>query len=262
MKKIFLIFRVILLIICIAVFVVSVVMLAKIIVGYSEADDFYNKINSGVDTENNEKDNSDVPNRLIELSLYVQELKTQYPDIVGYINIPSIGISYPVVQSGDNDYYLNHLIDGTENTSGAIFLDYRISKEPLETKNTVLYGHNMNNGSMFHGIEEFFNDRSLFDNAVIEYVTETAIYVYEPFALYRCDAFYPFYMYEFSNEENYLDFCNMISEKAYYLSDVEYDGTSSLISLATCVNSLTTKNARYIYHAVLSKTYTNIHGDG
>ena len=205
-----------------------------------------------------EKDEGQAPARLIELSRYVAELKEKYPDVVGYVNVPTLGIAYPVVQTDNNDYYLTHMIDGSESTSGAIFLDYRIDKEPTNVKNTVLYGHNMNDGSMFHKVEEFFNDRSLFDIATVEYVTENGVYIYEPLALYRCDAYYPFFMYEFSSDEAYLDFCDMISEKAYYLSDAEYDENTSLISFATCVNSLTTKNARYIYHAVLKEAYTDI----
>ena len=119
----------------------------------------------------------------------------------------------------------------------------------------------MNDGSMFHKVEEFFSDRSLFDNAVVEYVTEDGIYIYKPLALYRCDAFYPFFMYEFSSDEAYLDFCDMIIEKGFYSSDIEYDENSTLISFATCVNSITTKNARYIYHAVLTESYADIHAE-
>ena len=260
MKKFFWLFRIVLLVICILVFLVSSVMLVKILIGYKKADNFYDEINKGIKTEEiGEPQDEGAPQRLVELSKYVRELKATYPDVVGYVNIANLGISYPVVQGEDNDFYLTHMIDGSESKSGAVFLDCRIDTDPQRTKNTVLYGHNMNDGSMFHGIEEFFNDRTLFDNAVVEYVTENGVYIYEPLALYRCDAFYPFFMYEFSSDEAYLDFCDMVSEKAYYLSDAEYDENTSLISFATCVNSITTKNARYIYHAVLKEAYTDVH---
>ena len=260
MKKFFLIFRIVLLAVCILVFLASSFMLVKILVGYKKADKFYDEINKGVATEQTDSTADEgAPVRLVELSRYVRELKEAYPDVVGYVNVPNLGISYPVVQGDDNDFYLTHMIDGSESKSGAVFLDCRIDTDPQKTKNTVLYGHNMNDGSMFHGIEEFFNDRSLFDNAVVEYVTENGVYIYEPLALYRCDAFYPFFMHEFSSDEAYLDFCDMVSEKAYYLSDAEYDENTSLISFATCVNSITTKNARYIYHAVLKEAYTDLH---
>lgn len=263
MKKAFRIFRIALLCVCIAVFVVSAVMLVDILVGYAKADNFYDELK-----EENVAGESDgdcredgAPQRLVDLSRQVTELKKKYPDVVGYLSVPSLDIFYPVVQGEDNDYYLTHLINGEESTSGSIFLDSRVNSDPLKTKNTVLYGHNMNDGSMFHKVEEFFMDRGLFDGATVEYVTEDGVYIYEPLALYRCDAYYPFFMHEFSSDEAYLDFCDMISEKAYYLSDAEYTADSTLISFATCVNSITTKNARYIYHAVLSEAYTNIHSE-
>ena len=260
MKRFFLVLKIIILVISLSVFAVSSFMLVRILAGYAKADNFYDDINKGVSTEitDGEKDEGQAPARLVELARYVVELKEKYPDVVGYVNVPTLGIAYPVVQTDNNDYYLTHMIDGSESTSGAIFLDYRIDKDPLKVKNTVLYGHNMNDGSMFHKVEEFFNDRTLFDNATVEYVTENGVYIYEPLALYRCDAYYPFFMHEFSSDEAYLDFCDMISEKAFYLSDAEYDENTSLISFATCVNSLTTKNARYIYHAVLKEAYTDI----
>ena len=263
MKKAFRIFRIALLCVCIVVFVVSAVMLVDILIGYAKADSFYDDINKDMsDTDQSvPQDEGKAPQRLVELSKKVSEHKAQYPDVVGYVNVPTLGIAYPVVQTDNNDYYLNHLINGEESTSGSIFLDYRISKDPTKTKNTVLYGHNMNDGSMFHKVEEFFMDKNLFDNAVVEYVTEDGVFIYKPFVLYRCDAFYPFFRFEFQSDESYLDFCDMIAEKGFYTSDVEYDENSSLISFATCVNSLTTQNARYIYHAVLSEAYTNIHAE-
>lgn len=263
MRKAFRIFRIALLCVCIAIFLVSAVMLVDILIGYAKADDFYDEINKemSVSDENGDGDEGKAPQRLVEISKKVIELKAQYPDVVGYVNVPTLGIAYPVVQTDNNDYYLTHLINGEESTSGSVFLDYRIDKDPLKTKNTVLYGHNMNDGSMFHKVEEFFMDKSLFDGAVVEYVTEDGVFIYEPLALYRCDAFYPFFMHEFSSDEAYLDFCDMVSEKGFYLSDAEYDENSSLISFATCVNSLTTKNARYVYHAVLCEAYTNIHAE-
>ena len=157
MKKFFFVFRIILLVLCAVVFVVSLVMLVRILTGYRQADKFYDEINKGaaVGAEDTITEEG-APERLVELSKYVAELKLKYPDVVGYLNIPTLGISYPVVQTDNNDYYLDHMIDGSESKSGAVFLDCRINKDPSAVKNTVVYGHNMNDGSMFHKIEKFF----------------------------------------------------------------------------------------------------------
>jgi sortase B len=255
-KKAFRIFRIILLFICVAVFIASSVMLVNILIEYGKADSFYDSINENIDTSKVEAEGEQAPARLVALAEYVSELKAEYPDVVGYVNVPSLGIAYPVVQTDNNDYYLTHMINGKESKSGAIFLDYRVNSDPTQTKNTVLYGHNMNDGSMFHKIEEFFSSRELFEGAVVEYVTENGAYLYTPLAIYRCEAYYPFHMYEFRNDEAFLEFCDMISEKSFHLTDTEYNEGSSIITFATCVNSITTKNARYIYQAVMTDAYS------
>ena len=262
-EKAFRIFRIILIIVCAAVFVVSGIKLAQILVEYSRAENVYDEINKGVENIDKTEGNGDVPEHLVTLSKYVSELKAKYPDVVGYVNVPSLGIRYPVVQTDNNDYYLDHMVTGEESASGTIFLDYRINSEPTETKNTVLYGHNMNNGSMFHKVVDIFK-LERFMNATVEYVTESGAYIYTPLALYRCEAYYPFYMYEFDSAEGFVDFCDMIVEKSFHTDrpdDAEYDGDESLITFATCTNSLSSKTGRYIYHALLIKAYENIHGE-
>ena len=69
-------------------------------------------------------------------------------EIIAWIDIPGTDISYPVVQTDNDDYYLTHSYDGTRNRAGAIFLDSRV-ETGFAGQNTVIYGHRMNNGSMF-----------------------------------------------------------------------------------------------------------------
>ena len=262
-RRAFRIFRIALLAVCVAVFAVSAVMLVNILSEYSRAENVYDEINKGVENIDSVQSESETPEHLVALSKYVSELKAQYPDVVGYVNLPSLGISYPVVQGEDNDFYLDHMVNGEESTSGAIFLDYRIDSDPTKTQNTVLYGHNMNNGSMFHKVVDLFE----FDNfmeATVEYVTENGAYVYSPLALYRCEAYYPFYTYSFDSEQSFVNFCDMVVEKSFHTDrpdDAEYDGDESLITFSTCTNSISSKTGRYIYHAVLVESYENIHGE-
>ena len=265
LRKAFRIFRIVLLVICIAVFLASTVKLVQILVEYSRAERVYDEINKGFDEivggdETNSGEENTAPEHLVNLSKYVAQLKAQYPDVVGYVNVPSLGISYPVVQSDNNDYYLDHMVTGEESSSGAIFLDYRINSDPLVTKNTVLYGHNMNNGSMFHKVVDLF-ELDAFMNATVEYVTENGVYIYQPLAIYRAKAYYPFYMYEFDSDESFLDFCDMAIEKSFHTErpEVEYGADASIITFSTCTNSISSKDSRYVYHAILTEAYTDIH---
>lgn len=88
------------------------------------------------------------------------------PDTVGWIAACNGKIEGPIVQTVDNDYYLTHRIDGKSGNAGTIFADYR-SLPAFSTPVTVLYGHNMKDGSMFHPLlsyrdEEYFKENPYF----------------------------------------------------------------------------------------------------
>lgn len=75
-------------------------------------------------------------------------LKAINEDIVAWIKCEALGLNYPVVQGSDNEYYLSHTFLGTEHISGCIFMDC-LNRADFSDDNTILYGHNMKNGSMF-----------------------------------------------------------------------------------------------------------------
>nr|WP_304970448.1 class B sortase [uncultured Schaedlerella sp.] len=81
-------------------------------------------------------------------------LRAVNEDIVAWIQIPGIGVDYPVVQGEDNEHYLHYTFDGKENIAGSIFLDYRNRSDFTDGK-VILYGHNMQDGSMFSHLEEY-----------------------------------------------------------------------------------------------------------
>lgn len=75
-------------------------------------------------------------------------------DIVAWIQIPGIGVDYPVVQGEDNENYLHYTFDGKANKAGSIFLDYRNRVDFTDSK-VILYGHNMKDGSMFSNLKKY-----------------------------------------------------------------------------------------------------------
>ena len=273
--------RIALVVLCAAVFVVSGVFLVKILIGYASADKTYEEINRGFETLSGSETESKTDGTETETESgsteeapfavtvhdgltaemqaqydYFMELKKTYPDVVGYVSIPSISINYPVVQTTDNDYYLNHLITGEVSTSGSIFLDYRCPSDATGSRNTVLYGHNMNNGSMFHNVQLLFTPEE-FAKATVEYICEEGILMYKPLTVYRADAMYPFMRRDFVDEADYLDYCRMVVEKSHLTESerIEYAADSGLVTLVTCTNSVSSKTGRYIYQAVLDSIY-------
>ena len=78
-------------------------------------------------------------------------------DVKGWLESPGTAISYPIVQSDDNAYYLKHLYDGTANKNGCPFIDYENASD-FSDNNTIIYGHNMRDGSMFSSLREYAED--------------------------------------------------------------------------------------------------------
>ena len=98
----------------------------------------------------------------------IVQLKEDYPDAVGWITVPGTDVDYPFVQGKNNEYYLRRGIDGKYLYAGIPFLDYRCSPD-FSGENTILFGHNLRNGSMF-GTLTRFKEQNFFDNHRYFYV--------------------------------------------------------------------------------------------
>lgn len=112
-----------------------------------------------------------VPDTVPELSIFeplmqaVRQLCEEYPDCAGWIRIPGTAVDYPIVRSGGergHAYWLTHLYNGEENRIGSIFLDRR-TPQPGEADNTIIYGHNLRNGSMFRSLSYYLKEEGFFD---------------------------------------------------------------------------------------------------
>lgn len=81
-------------------------------------------------------------------------LKSYNADTIAYLLIPDTPVSYPVLCSDDNDYYLNHNIDGSEGYPGCLYIENYNSQDMSDAIN-VIYGHNMSNDTMFGTLNEY-----------------------------------------------------------------------------------------------------------
>ena len=94
----------------------------------------------------------------IDIPVDFDSLQKENPDIYAWITIPDTVIDYPIVQSSeDNAYYLNHSAEKTDSVSGAIYSE-NYNKKNFDDPITLLYGHNMKDGSMFAGLHKYEED--------------------------------------------------------------------------------------------------------
>ncbi|OUO63771.1 hypothetical protein B5F70_08595 [Collinsella sp. An268] len=143
-------------------------MLIHTLWGYHQAEETYGSLAEYAPVSDTE--NSGIP--VVDFDA-LQEIN---PDIVGWIYVPGTNINYPVAQGDDNTTYLNRLFDGTTNSSGSIFLDADATAPGMVDQQTPVYGHHMNNQSMFYEIDDTV-DQAAFDGIeAVYYITRDATY--------------------------------------------------------------------------------------
>ena len=179
-----------------------------------------------------------------------KDLKAKYPDFIGIITIKGdhINMQHPILQSDDNQYYVGHLIDGTANSTGEVFLDYRNNEDLLKNKNNVLYGHNMNDGSKFGQIK-FFKYEEVFRTHNIMIITPDNVLTFKPFCYYRTPVVGPYTNLSFSSNSEFAEFCKSEQAKSKFKTDYQFTGGECIITLTTCYGTSTTE--RHCVHAVL-----------
>lgn len=124
-----------------------------------------NAINSGTDYSS--LDGVAEPGDVLPILTY-DEARQQNRDVIGWISIPGTSIDYPVVRTDDNEFYLNHNILKEESKHGAIFMDFR-NADRGQQKHIILYGHDMKNGTMFHGLLNFKQKSFFSENRIISF---------------------------------------------------------------------------------------------
>ena len=186
-------------VIALVVFIVSVSLLGLIFLSYCQGKMKYNDIadKGDIDTAAVDKDYRGV-------TIDWDALLAANPDTVGWIYVPGTAINYPVVQGGDNEYYLTHDFDGDAGwlaNYGAIFLDYR-NKRDWTDQAYFIYGHHMNDGSMFADVAGM-SDQGRFDSCRTAYfLTPNGNFKLRTFTLVHCDADDPLVETTFASKED------------------------------------------------------------
>ena len=165
-------------------------------------------------------------------------------DLVGWIVIPNTTINQPVVQATDNDYYMRRNFYKEYERRGSVFMDYRNSIDTFN-KNTIIYGHNYLDSTMFSDLENY-KDIEFYKTAPV--ITFNTIYKdcqWKVFAVFlttaspELDNGYVFnYIYPFMTEENFVDFIAEVQKRSLYRTGVDILPTDKILTLSTCTRDL------------------------
>jgi sortase B len=211
------------------------------VTGFETAD------NSG-DSEVKEAFESETPEREVkEILPQIANLRATFSndDIVGYLKIDDTNISYGVAQSDDNDFYLKRDLYGVKNEAGSIFMDYENSVYPL-SRNTVIYGHNMRNGSMFHNIRYYADYDFFISHKYVDFASAYESGRWEIFSFYDTTIDFNYINSDFTDEE-FQNFIDEIKARSAHYSDVKVTTEDKILTLSTCTNA--SEDTRFVIHA-------------
>lgn len=185
------------------------------------------------------------------LNVNFSELLRTNSDVVGWIVVLGTKVNYAVVQGEDNDYYLKHDIYKNENSAGWVFADFRVDLNNLK-RNTIIYGHNMNNKTMFGSIPSTLLSSSWQRNSSYHYIklsTPKTNSVWKIFSVYTTEPTVDYLRTVFEDDE-YRNFIDTIQQNSVYNFNTDVSVNDYILTLSTCDN---TGKKRMVTHAKLIK---------
>ena len=236
-----------------------VALYGKHFLDYIKSDIEYQKIEDANTSDGEDSDEVEalllgidhVKNEYAPIDVDSENLLKQNKDYIGWIYVPKTDISYPVVKSSDNEDYLH--VDFNKNYSfpGTIFMDCRCDDELLN-HHIVLYGHNMNNGSMFAGLKSFRDQSYVDEHPVFWFITPEEKLLYKIFSVCNADPYdrkqYGIDGDDFKTTEEFASAIKYMKDNSVVKIDTdEVEDTDYIMSLSTCTGN---SSVRCIVHGV------------
>lgn len=171
------------------------------------------------------------------------------PDTVAWLKVPDTNIDYPVVQSNNNDYYLNHNFNFEKDRKGWVFMDYRNNMDEI-SENTIIYAHNRYHAGIMFGTLYKTQRSSWYKNPENHIISLKTLYEnleYQVFSVYKIATTTDYLKTLFANKKEKKEFLQMLTERSLYNFKVELNDNAKILTLSTCAD----ENNRYVLHAVL-----------
>lgn len=245
-KKKSILFTVICVVLCVATIVCSVFAVLNFINKPEEktetTDDIQQNVQSydpygDLDISYNETDYPD------SINPNLKAIYSENEDVVGWLTINGTAIDYPITQDSNNKYYLyNHNAYGESARYGTPFIDFRCNKFNL-SKNTVIYGHHMNNNAHFGSLDGYVDVDYFKKHPLIKYDTLTNSYTFKVYAVFYAttqssvDGGYVFDYYNPNmSSSNFNGYIQMLKQYALYTTEAGLKADDKIITLSTCTH--------------------------
>lgn len=236
------------LVIAIIGIVVSVAGILYTLKQYKDSQDTYEELKQyvAVETEDNKvpeteegKDEAAEPMINVNLDVDTSSLKEINPDYLGWLMYEPLDISYPVVLDTGDSFYETHSFEMDESRAGGIFMDY-LCKSNFDSFNTIIYGHNMRDGSMFGGLKKLVSNPEMIDENPYFYLfTEDYAMMYKIVCVYYAGSKSKTYdlMLEYTPEDkqayiDYMDSVGTYKDEEFFNKEITDD--LRLVTLSTC----------------------------
>lgn len=174
-------------------------------------------------------------------------------DIYAWIKIPNTNVDYPVLQTdGDDGFYLEHNYKKQYEFAGSIYSE-KLNSKDFNDPNTVLYGHNMLNGTMFRTLHNFRDPDFFENNPYIYIILPDRTLTYEIFSAYEYDDRHLLYSFDFNNKEVFAEYLEYATDPTESMMcnrrDISVTADDKIITLSTCLGDIET--SRYLVQGVL-----------
>ena len=179
------------------------------------------------------------------------KLKKINSDVVGFIEVDNTYVSYPIVKSDNNSYYLNHSFEKEINAMGSIFLDYRNDLDNL-SKNNIIYGHGRLDNTMFGSLNNLLDSSNL-DSKESYYITlstPNSIMTFKIFSVYTIPKEGYYIKTYFSSNKYFKEFLETIMKRSIYNFNTDVSTNDKILTLSTCKDNF---GKRVVVHAKLLK---------
>lgn len=191
--------------------------------------------------------------RIVNSEIDFRTIWESCPDVVGWVRIEDSSIDYPIVLGDDNDFYLNHLPDGTANKAGSIMMDEANNGNFRETVN-ILHGHHMRNGSMFGALDDYSDEEYFKAHSTIRLYTPAGDYDVAIFAAFTVNGYTFGYPTSFDNETEFEQFIRRAIAATPYETGVDVAYGDRILMLSTCAYSYS--GARYVVMGKICDEHT------